>query len=121
MYNPLLKIGVQLAAVLAILTMPAAALAQLYSRPVAYPVPPPPPRVTYYEPSGQVITYYPPPPLVVPGARYSFYDPPSLMPIYPITTSKYYQPGMPVEYYYQLPSYTPGYYSGYYTPGYFRY
>jgi hypothetical protein len=124
MRNSWRTLGLGLAAALLVLALPEVALAQIYTRPTPAPYYPPPypPPVVYYPPAGPGDGYYAPAPLVIGPNRYSFYEAAAPVVLYPTTTN--YRPG---DRPYTRSFYTPvvnngmSYYSGYYTPGYFRY
>jgi hypothetical protein len=126
MSNPLRMLGTALAAFVVIAGWPAVSAAQIYTRPVYVTPPPTPPRVVYYTPCGPVVSAYGPPPYVVPPTRYSFYEVPSPVGVFPTTTLYY--PAAPAGVPVYIPGnyapnyrYTPGYYVGYPTAQYFRY
>jgi hypothetical protein len=107
--------------------VPAVSQAQtIYPQPVYRPPPPPPPRIAYYTPSGTIGFASGPPVYVVPPTRYSFYEVPSPVGVYPTTTLYY--PAAPAGAPVFVPGnfapgviYTPGYYNGYPTKQFYRY
>ena len=100
----------------------AAAQAQVVTQPPPVPVPPP---VTYYPqptPSGNLFQPY-----TIPPTNYSMTGPSTGTLGYRTTTSYYVRPGccgdrfVPATTLMPVYGYTPGYYSGYYSPLFFRY
>ena len=106
----------------ALLTLGGAAQAQVVTQPPPAPYPPP-------------VTYYPPPspagnlfqPYTIPPTNYSMTGPSTGTLGYTTTTSYFIRPGccgdrfVPATTLQPVYGYTPGYYSGYATPLFFRY
>jgi hypothetical protein len=122
-------LGFSVAAILALVALPASARAQIVLQPAPCPTPVvayyAPPPVAYYAPQ-PVVGFYSPAPVYTQPTQYSFYGPTPAPATYAVATT-YYQPvigsSRVVTTAYYAPAaytYTPGYYTGYYTPLYYR-